>query len=103
MCWGGPSIVPGPEWTKTGIIFNEPEKLHAFGLKALKGATKGFQLVLQAYLLKHLLFAGKSRHNARQVENIYSIMLVKFCRRHVAQGNTGGLKSRSSNERSVSV
>ena len=69
MLWGGPNIVPGPEWTITGIIFNEPEKLHAFGLKALKGATKGFQLVLQAYLLKHLLFDGKSRHNAKQVQS----------------------------------
>ena len=66
ICWGGPNIVPGPEWVKTGIIFHEPEKLYAFGLQALKGAPKGFQMVLQAYILKHLLFAGKSKYNARQ-------------------------------------
>ena len=59
MCWGGPSIVPGAEWIKSGITFNPPEKAQAFGLHTGKGASKGFSIVLQAYILKHLLFSEK--------------------------------------------
>ena len=84
MCWGGPNIVscryilmktsdpcnilqqvPRPEWIKTGLIFNPAEALNAFGLKALKGATKAFQLVLQAYIIKNLLFEGKNKKNIK--------------------------------------
>ena len=64
MCWGGPNIVPRPEWIKTGVNFNEPEQLSAFGLKAVKGATKAFQMVVQAYIMKHLMFEGKSAKKA---------------------------------------
>ena len=46
LCWGGPNIVPRPDWIKTGLIFHDPEQCNAFGLKALKGATKSFQLIL---------------------------------------------------------
>ena len=57
--------VPRPEWIKTGLIFNPAEALNAFGLKALKGATKAFQLVLQAYIIKNLLFEGKNKKNIK--------------------------------------
>ena len=56
--------MPLPEWIKTGVVFNEAEQLYAFGLKAMKGATKSFQLVLEAYILKHLMFEGKSAKKA---------------------------------------
>ena len=46
VCWGGPNIVPRPEWIKTGAIFHDPEQTNAYGLKAVKGATKSFQLIL---------------------------------------------------------
>ena len=80
VCWGGPNIVscrlyqtsyqilyqvPRPEWIKTGLIFNPADALNAFGLKALKGATKAFQLVLQAYIIKNLLFEGKHKKNIK--------------------------------------
>ena len=52
--------MPRPEWIKTGVMFHEPDGLNAYGLKAVKGATKGFQLVLQAYIMKHLLFEVKN-------------------------------------------
>ena len=51
--------MPQPDWIKTGVVFNEADFLSAFGLKVTKGATKDFQLVLQAYILKHLMFVGK--------------------------------------------
>ena len=60
VCWGGENIVPRQEWIKGGLVFNEADGLNAFGLRAMKGATKSFQLVLEAYVLKHLLFEGKS-------------------------------------------
>ena len=81
LCWGGPNIIPRQSWIKIGIMFHEvnllskkldadnlaplqPEQLHAFGLLATKGATKAFQLVLQAYILKHLMFEGKMAKKA---------------------------------------
>ena len=44
--------------------FSQPEQLHAYGLRATKGATKAFQLVVQAYILKHLMFEGKMAKKA---------------------------------------
>jgi hypothetical protein len=64
VCWGSPNIIPLPEWIKTGFIFNEAESLYAFGLKAMNGATKAFQIVLESYVLKHLMFEGKSAKKA---------------------------------------
>ena len=55
---------PSPEWIKTGIIFNEADNLNAFGLRAVKGATKAFQIVLEAFVLKHLMFEGKASKKA---------------------------------------
>ena len=52
--------MPRHEWIKSGLVFNEADSLNAFDLRAMKGATKAFQLVLEAYVLKHLLFEGKS-------------------------------------------
>ena len=46
FCWGGPNIVPTPAWIKTGVIFHDQEQTNAYGLKAVKGATKAFQLIL---------------------------------------------------------
>jgi len=64
ICWGGPNIVPRPEWIKTGVEFHPPEVTNAYGLKAIKGATKSFQLILEAYILKHLLFESKQTKRA---------------------------------------
>ena len=64
VCWGSPNIIPRPEWIKTGVLFNEAESLYAFGLKAMSGATKAFQIVLESFVLKHLMFEGKSSKKA---------------------------------------
>ena len=56
ICFGSATIVPSPEWVRSGFAFHTPENLHAFGLKASKGATKAFKLLCQAYILKNLLF-----------------------------------------------
>ena len=59
ICWGGSNTMPRPEWTKSGIIFHKAGKEGAFGLKTKNGASKGFQMILQSYILKHILFEGK--------------------------------------------
>ena len=56
MCFGSATYVPSIEWVRSGFAFHTPENLHAFGLKATKGATKAFKLLCQAYILKNLLF-----------------------------------------------
>ena len=57
FCWGGPNIVPRPEWIKSGVEFHPPEVTNAYGLKAIKGATKSFQLILgNISLMTRLVF-----------------------------------------------
>ena len=48
--------MPGSDWLRNGIVFHEAESLHAFGLKAQKGPTKAFQMVIQVCILKYLMF-----------------------------------------------
>ena len=66
VCWGSPNIKSLPDWMKTGVVFNEPDNLYAFGLRALTGATKAFQIVLEAFVLKHLMFEGKASKQAEK-------------------------------------
>ena len=47
VCWGGPNIVPRPEWVKAGLAFHEAEQLQAYGLNGQKGAAKSFLIVMQ--------------------------------------------------------
>ena len=58
ICWGSPKIIPGQAWIH-GISFNVPEEPNGFGIKVPGGGTKGFLMVLQGLVLKHLLFAEK--------------------------------------------
>ena len=60
LCWGSPNINPGTEWLDSALKFNQPEEPYAFGLKAVKGSTKAFQLVVQSFVLKHLMFGETS-------------------------------------------
>ena len=48
--------MPETDWLRTGIVFHNPGDLHAFGLKTQKGPSKPFQMVLQACILKYLMF-----------------------------------------------
>ena len=50
--------------------FSQPEQLHAYGLRATKGATKAFQLVVQAYILKHLMFEGKMAKKGKDSDGL---------------------------------
>ena len=76
LCWGNSGSIPRADWIKQGFVFRESEELSAYGLQVKTGATKAFQLVLQvtsttsglysvhvlqAYLLKHLMFEARGR------------------------------------------
>lgn len=56
----GSSLTPiRGEWGRTGFVFREPESDLAYGLKGLRNGTRGLLTVVQAYVLKNLLFAKK--------------------------------------------
>ena len=65
VCFGGPGLVPEPHWLEAGIVLHQPEKLFAFGLKTSHGAQKAFQIILQAFVLKHLFFGGNKSRGGR--------------------------------------
>ena len=65
ICFGSAMAMPSSDWLRTGVVFHEAEALHAFGLKAQKGPTKAFQMVLQAYILKYLMFHKFSKKVSR--------------------------------------
>ena len=62
--------MPTPDWIKTGIVFNAPGREGAFGLRATQGATKAFQVILQSYILKHLMFERKGSKKAKYVQPV---------------------------------
>lgn len=47
---------PRGEWLRTGITFREPDKDLSYGLKAARNGTRGLISVLQAEVVKYLLF-----------------------------------------------
>ena len=65
VCFGSATMVPTPDWIRSGLTFHVPENLHAFGLKASKGSTKAFKLLCQAYILKNLMFEKKVKKAAQ--------------------------------------
>ena len=64
ICWGGPNIVPRPDWLKGRLSFLDVGTYHSFGLKVDKGATKAFILLLQSFVLKQIMFDGKTAKKA---------------------------------------
>ena len=56
---------PQSDWLRTGLVFHPSDSLHAFGLKAMKGPTKAFQMAIQTYLIKYLMFHKFSKKNAK--------------------------------------
>ncbi|KAG8284427.1 DUF4205 [Homalodisca vitripennis] len=58
---------PRGEWLRTGIVFREPDKELAYGLKAPRNGTRGLLSALQAEIIKILLFE-KRVENANSIE-----------------------------------
>ncbi|KAI5715007.1 hypothetical protein M8J77_008930 [Diaphorina citri] len=57
----GSSISPiRGEWARTGFVFRDPESDLAYGLKGPRNGTRGLLTVVQAYVIKNLLFPKKT-------------------------------------------
>ncbi|XP_018910116.1 inactive ubiquitin carboxyl-terminal hydrolase MINDY-4B isoform X2 [Bemisia tabaci] len=56
----GTSVAPPRgEWLRTGFVFRDADKELAYGLKAPRNGCRGLLSVVQAYILKQLLFERK--------------------------------------------
>ncbi|XP_075235790.1 inactive ubiquitin carboxyl-terminal hydrolase MINDY-4B-like isoform X2 [Lycorma delicatula] len=56
IVFGTSTAPPRGEWLRTGFTLNNPEKELGFGLKTTKNGTRGLASVIQAYMIKLLLF-----------------------------------------------
>ncbi|XP_063224611.1 inactive ubiquitin carboxyl-terminal hydrolase MINDY-4B [Bacillus rossius redtenbacheri] len=56
VVFGTPVTTPRSEWLRTGLVFREAEQDLGFGLKAARNGTRGLLSVVQAHVLKDLLF-----------------------------------------------
>lgn len=69
VIFGSAAAPPRGEWTRTSITFvgvTAAKEELAFGLRSPRNATRGLQSVLQAFVLKHLLFDRRSRGEQQQ-------------------------------------
>ncbi|KAK3923018.1 Inactive ubiquitin carboxyl-terminal hydrolase MINDY-4B [Frankliniella fusca] len=56
VVFGDAATPPRSEWSRTGLVMREPERDLGYGLRAPRNGTRGLLAVVQAYLVKHLLF-----------------------------------------------
>ncbi|PSN30665.1 hypothetical protein C0J52_26881 [Blattella germanica] len=75
---------PKGEWLRTGLVFRDSDQELGYGLKAPRNGTRGLLSVVQAHIVKHLLFEkrGKDQHprpdmmlkpsRARQTEALWT-------------------------------
>lgn len=66
LCWGGSKSIIRPEWSRAGLIFHPALTAQSYGLHVGKGSSKPFLLILQAHVLKQLLFHGKAAKKSQK-------------------------------------
>lgn len=54
--FGSAAAPPRGEWTRTAITFGSAKEELPYGLRSARNGTRGLQSVLQAFIIKHLLF-----------------------------------------------
>lgn len=62
--FGSAAAPPRGEWTRTGLIFGLPHQELPYGLRCPRNATRGLQSVLQAHIIKYLLFDCRHREKS---------------------------------------
>lgn len=58
--FGSAAAPPRGEWTRTAITFGSPREELPYGLRSSRNGTRGLQSVLQAFIIKYLLFDRRS-------------------------------------------
>lgn len=59
---------PRGEWLRTGVVFREADKELAYGLRGSRNGTRGLLSVLQAEIIKTLIFQ-KGIDNVNSMES----------------------------------
>lgn len=70
MVFGSAAAPPRGEWTRTGLIFPQPNADLSFGLRCPRNATRGLQSVLEAYIIKNFLFDNRPREKSCPIEQL---------------------------------
>lgn len=76
MVFGTAVAPPRGEWLRTGIIMHEEEKEVPYLLKGPKNTTRGLLTVLQAEILKYLLFEVHKNNKTEPADRFLSIYLL---------------------------
>jgi hypothetical protein len=57
---------PKHEWLRTGLVFRDADQDLGYGLKSLRNSTRGLLSVVQAHIIKHLLFEKRGKDQQPQ-------------------------------------
>uniref|UniRef100_A0A1B6CE23 Ubiquitin carboxyl-terminal hydrolase MINDY n=1 Tax=Clastoptera arizonana TaxID=38151 RepID=A0A1B6CE23_9HEMI len=72
----GTTVAPARgEWLRTGLVFREPDKNLSYGLKAARNGTRGLISVIQAEVVKYLLF--NKRDTSQSPEQLLKASLIR--------------------------
>lgn len=52
---------PKHEWLRTGLVFRDSDQELSYGLKSSCNTTRGLLSVVQAHIIKHLLFEKRGK------------------------------------------
>jgi hypothetical protein len=67
VVFGNAGTPPRGEWMRTGFMF---DKDNPFGLRCPRNATRGLQSVVQAYIIKHLIFDNRPKDKSIPIEQL---------------------------------
>jgi hypothetical protein len=71
LVFGSASAPPRGEWTRTGITFgHHSQDPYPFGIRCPKNATRGLQSVVQAFIIKHLIFDNRPKEKSVPMEKL---------------------------------
>ncbi|XP_049949139.1 inactive ubiquitin carboxyl-terminal hydrolase MINDY-4B isoform X1 [Schistocerca serialis cubense] len=77
VTFGSALVPPRTDWLRSGLVFREPEQPLGFGLVAARSTTGGLLSVVQAQVIKHLLFDSAPRDAQRKVDELLRPTLMQ--------------------------
>uniref|UniRef100_A0A667WW17 MINDY family member 4B n=2 Tax=Myripristis murdjan TaxID=586833 RepID=A0A667WW17_9TELE len=73
ILFGGTFHVFNYEWRKSFFRFREPRSQLAYALEADRGGARAVQMVVQAHIIKFLLFGGQSGSDGRTLHSLCDV------------------------------